>query len=187
MLLERLGKKHTKSLDKPDKKKRTCNLQLDEVVKFCCQIHSYKKLRVFSTEAFRSQLLLFNRSFGWNPRNFRVSLSKPEVFLNGIFKMLTYHLTLSKFEIFSLESASCLVHWFTDSIRNQHPEVRVMDFARYFQGPKLQVWQKLPKLIPKFRLSGNWRISEVSGENEWLCNFICAPNSESIETFLIYT
>jgi hypothetical protein len=91
----------------------------------------------------------------------------------GCCSMMTWHLTSSKFEIFSLKSVGRLVHWspastlslkilgsnphsskktkknlsstrraenrmnfFTDSIRNQHPKLRVMNFARNFSGTK---------------------------------------------------
>jgi hypothetical protein len=41
--------------------------------------HRNEKLRVFAIEAINRDFQLFNGSFGWNRRNFRVSLKKPVV------------------------------------------------------------------------------------------------------------
>jgi hypothetical protein len=71
--------------------------------------------------------------------------------------------------------AETRINFFTDSIRNQHPKLRVMNFARNFQGPKLRIWQKHPKLIPKFRLSGNRRIFRSFGR-KWIT--VCCRNEK---------
>jgi hypothetical protein len=67
----------------------------------------------------------------------------------------------------STRRAENRINFFTDSIRNQHSKLRVMNFARNFQVPKLRVWQKLPKLIPKLWLSGNRRILRSFGR-KWI-------------------
>jgi hypothetical protein len=58
-----------------------------------------------------------------------------------------------------------------DSIRNQHPKLRVMNFTRNFQGPIFLVWQKVSKLIPKFQASGNRKIFQNFGR-KWITVYI---------------
>ena len=80
---------------------------------------------------------------------------------------------------------------FYQAIRNQNqffhgfnpeklPKLRVMNFARDFAVPKLRVWKKLPKFIPKIRLSGNRRISRSFGR-KWITVQLIKFNFDSRE------
>ena len=166
---------------------------------------------------------MFNGSFGWNPRNFRVTLNKPEVsllrkFINFIRNFvffqrnlsevshwMTCHLTSSKFDFFSLKSVGRLVQRAQASTLNpkilgsspkqlkkevQNSKVLPGEqksestFSRIQSGintrnfgstilrgilryRNFEFEKKLPKFIPKFRLSGIRRFSRSFGQ-KWI-------------------
>jgi hypothetical protein len=104
---------------------------------------------------------------------------------------MTCHLTSSKFVIFSLKSVGRLVHWspastLSPKILGSNPTQLKKDEKKFYQASKKQnqlfhgfdsestseilVMTKLPKLKPKFRLSGNRRVLRSFGENELLCS-----------------
>jgi hypothetical protein len=59
-----------------------------------------------------------------------------------------------------------------------------MNFARNFHEPKLRVWQKLPKLIPKILLNGNRRIFRSFGQ-KWITVYKSAVKNTKIPVVLL--
>jgi hypothetical protein len=117
-------------------------------------LHSNEKLRVFATEAFRSQKSTETPNYSTevsvetceifesvsiNPKiRFCIGLCVDYKTKDPGFKPHTAQKRRTKFQS-STRRAETRIIFFTDSIRNQHSKLQVMDFARVFQDPKFQV------------------------------------------------
>jgi hypothetical protein len=121
-------------------------------------LHSNEKLQVFATEAFRSEKSTKTSNYSTEVTVETTSNLSPKI----LGKLHISQKRRKKIQS-STRRAENRINFFTDSIWNQHPKLRVMNFARDFQGPKLRISQILPKFKPKFRLSGNRRILRSFG------------------------
>ena len=95
---------------------------------------------------------------------------------NPRFKPQTAQKRRPKFQS-STRRAEIRINFFTDSIRNQHPKLRVNNFARNFEVPKLRVRKKTteihtevsvernPEIFPKFRAKVNYCVNGAANQS----------------------